>query len=86
MCDGYCTMPITDGKICERLVNRQKCYTCSRYITTPEYMQTHKEHLAELESQLANNIYGVHYAAHLTPEIAVLKDIIERLETVAHEF
>lgn len=85
MCDGYCTMPIINGKICEKLLNHQKCYTCSRYITTPEYLQAHKDYLDELESQLANNIYGVHYAAHLTPTIAVLKDIIERLEAIEHD-
>ncbi|MCB5442045.1 phage integrase family protein, partial [Anaerostipes hadrus] len=38
LCDGYCTKPVTDGNICPRLLKRQKCYTCSRYITTPEYL------------------------------------------------
>ncbi|NFH01957.1 site-specific integrase [Clostridium botulinum] len=38
--DGYCTKPCSDGKICDRLLKRQKCYTCSRYITTPEYLQS----------------------------------------------
>ena len=85
MCDGYCTLPFTNGKMCEKLTNHQKCYTCSRYITTPEYLQVHKEHLAELETQLADNIYGTHYAAHLTPTITVLKEIIERLENIKHE-
>ena len=28
MCDGYCTKPVVDGKICDRLLKRQKCYTC----------------------------------------------------------
>ncbi len=59
--DGYCTKPCNDGKICDRLLKRQKCYTCSRYITTPEYLQAHKNHLAELENQLEGNIYGNHY-------------------------
>lgn len=36
LCDGYCTKPVTEGNICPRLLKRQKCYTCSRYITTPE--------------------------------------------------
>lgn len=85
MCDGYCTMPIADGKICERLTKHQKCYTCSRYITTPEYLQEHKMHLAELETQLANNIYGTHFAAHISPSISVLKDIIKRLEAIKNE-
>lgn len=85
MCDGYCTLPIVEGKICERLINHQKCYTCSRYITTPEYLQAHKVHLAELESQVVNNIYGSHYAVHLEPTITILKDIIKRLEAAPYE-
>ncbi|WP_097028326.1 tyrosine-type recombinase/integrase [Clostridium peptidivorans] len=80
--DGYCTKPCTDGKICDRLLKRQKCYTCSRYITTPEYLQSHKNHLAELEKQLEGNIYGDHYAEHFLPTIEVLKEIVKRLEEI----
>lgn len=81
MCDGYCTKPVVDGKICDRLLKRQKCYTCSRYITTPEYLEAHKQHLANLEKQLEEGaIYGEHYAEHFIPTIGVLKVIIERLE------
>ena len=81
LCDGYCIKPVTDGNICERLLKRQKCYTCSRYITTPEYIDAHKKHLESLEKQLAEGaIYGVHYAEHFIPTIEVLKIIIKRLE------
>jgi integrase len=81
MCDGYCTKPIVDGEICDRLLKRQKCYTCSRYITTPEYLEAHKKHLANLERQLEEGaIYGEHYAEHFIPTIEVLKVIIKRLE------
>ena len=81
MCDGYCTKPVVYGKICDRLIKRQKCYTCSRYITTPEYLEAHKQHLANLEKQLEEGaIYGEHYAEHFIPTIEVLKVIIERLE------
>lgn len=80
--DGYCTKPCSDGKICDRLLKRQKCYTCSRYITTPEYLQAHKNHLAELEKQLEGNIYGDHYAEHFIPTIEILKEIVKRLEEV----
>lgn len=81
LCDGYCTKPVTDGNICQRLLKRQKCYTCSRYITTPEYLEDHKQHLANLEKQLEEGaIYGEHYAEHFIPTIGVLKVIIERLE------
>lgn len=83
LCDGYCTKPICDGQICDRLLKRQKCYTCSRYITTPEYLEAHKKHLAELERQLAEgDIYGEHYKEHFLPIIATLKIIIERLEAL----
>lgn len=81
LCDGYCTKPVTDGNICPRLLKRQKCYTCSRYITTPEYLEAHKQHLANLEKQLEEgSIYGEHYAEHFISTIEVLKVIIERLE------
>lgn len=49
LCDGYCTLPIQDGKPCGRFLSRQKCYLCSRYITTLEDLNAHKEHLQELE-------------------------------------
>lgn len=80
MCDGYCTKPFKEGQICDRLIKRQKCYTCSRYITTPAYLQVHKSHLEELERQLEGNIYGSHYAEHFLPTIEILKEIISRLE------
>ena len=81
MCDGYCTKPIEDGKICDRLLKRQKCYTCKRYITTPEYLEAHKNHLASLERQVTEGvIYGEHYAEHFIPTIEVLKIIIAQLE------
>lgn len=82
MCDGYCTKPFKEGQLCEHLKKRKKCYTCSRYITTPEYLKFHKAHLEALEVELANNIYGEHYANHIIPTIAVLKEIIKRLEEI----
>lgn len=82
--DGYCTKPCSDGKICDRLLKRQKCYTCSRYITTPEYFQAHKNHLAELEKQLEGNIYGDHYAEHFLSTIEILKEIVKRLEEIQY--
>lgn len=80
MCDGYCTKPINNNRICERLLGRRKCYTCSRFITTIEDLEAHRSHLKELEELLEKNIYGEHYAAHFTPVIAVLREIIRRLE------
>lgn len=81
LCDGYCTRPFEDGKVCDRLLKRHKCYSCSRYITTPEYLQAHRDHLARLEKQLEEGaIYGEHYAEHFRPTMEVLKVIVERLE------
>lgn len=81
LCDGYCTKHLQGGKICDRLLKRQKCYTCSRYITTPEFLEAHKNHLASLEKQVVEGeIYGEHYAEHFRPTIEVLKVIVERLE------
>jgi hypothetical protein len=86
LCDGYCTKHLQKGKICDRLLKRQKCYTCSRYITTPEYLEAHKNHLASLERQLVENaICGEHYAEHFRPTIEVLKVIIERLEELQND-
>ena len=83
LCDGYCTKPFNDkNEICDRIIKRQKCYTCSRYITTPEYLQVHKNHLVELEKQLEVNIYGDHYAEHFLPTIEILKEIVKGLEEI----
>jgi len=85
LCDGYCTLPIQDGKPCGRFLSRQKCYLCSRYITTLEDLEAHKKHLKELEELLSNNIYGEHFAAHVIPTTIVLKEIIRRLEELKNE-
>ncbi|TCL39430.1 site-specific recombinase XerD [Anaerospora hongkongensis] len=78
--DGYCTKPCEKDRICEHLLKRRRCYSCARYITTLEFLDQHKKHLAELELELENNVYGEHYASHLTPIIAMLKQIVARLE------
>lgn len=85
LCDGYCTRPVNNGEICSRLVGRQKCYTCARYITTLADLVTHKNHLKELQELIDTNIYGEHYAAHFLPTMAVLKEIIRRLEVLKND-
>lgn len=83
LCDGYCTKPVSEGRICERLLRRQKCYTCSRYITTPGYLDAHRAHLAAMERQVEDGkIYGEHYISHFLPVIEVLRTIIKELEAV----
>jgi len=83
--DGYCTLPIQDGELCGRFLSRHKCYLCSRYITTPEDLDMHKTHLAELQKTLDANIYGAHYASHIVPVTVILKEIIRRLEELKYE-
>lgn len=86
ICDGYCTKPIVNGKRCIRLYKRDKCYTCSRYITTPEYLDAHKQYLARLEDDLrVNSDCSEHYRKHIIPIIEVLKVIIEKLEALKNE-
>ena len=86
LCDGYCTSPVVDGKVCDRLLRRQKCYTCSRYITTPEYLDEHKMHLERLEKQVeAGKIYGEHYEGHFRGTINVLRQIIKELEKLKND-
>jgi hypothetical protein len=80
--DGYCTLPLQGDKPCDRFMSRQKCYLCSRFITTLDDLDAHKSHLAELQEMLEANIYGEHFAAHITPTIAALKEIIKRLEVL----
>jgi len=83
--DGYCTLPIQDGKPCGHFLSRQKCYLCSRYITTLEDLEAHRQHLTELQEMLDSNIYGAHFAAHIIPITLALKEIIRRLEELQDE-
>lgn len=80
--DGYCSEPYEDGGICERLRRRQRCYSCSRYITTLENLPHHRRHLEDLRSLLVTNTYGEHYASHIRPLIATLEEIVQRLEAL----
>ena len=83
--DGYCTMPIQNGEPCGRFLSRQKCYMCSRYITTLADLDVHKSHLKELQEMLDSNYYGEHFAEHIIPTVIVLKEIVRRLEALKNE-
>ena len=85
LADGYCTLPVQNGKPCGHFLSRQKCYLCSRYITTLEDLDEHRRHLSELQQMLDSNIYGAHYAAHIIPTTLALKEIIRRLEELKNE-
>lgn len=83
--DGYCTLPIKDGKPCGRFLTQQKCYLCNRYITTLDDLETHRQHLNDLQEMLESNIYGEHFASHILPTMFALKEIIYRLEELKDE-
>ncbi len=85
LCDGYCTKPIHDGQPCDIFLSRQKCYMCSRYITTPDDLETHRAYLKELQEMLDTNIYGEHFAEHIIPTITILSEIVRRLEKMKDE-
>lgn len=85
LCDGYCTMPIQNGEPCGRFLSRQKCYMCSRYITTLDDLDAHKSHLKELQEMLDSNIYGEHFAEHIIPTVIAIREIIRRLEAMRDE-
>lgn len=85
LCDGYCTMPIQNGEPCGRFLSRQKCYMCSRYITTIDDLDAHKSHLKELQKMLDSNIYGEHFAEHIIPTVISIREIIRRLEALRDE-
>lgn len=80
--DGYCSEPYQGTDICERLKRRQRCYSCSRYITTLDDLPHHRRHIDDLYAVLENNAYGEHYASHIRPLINTLEEIVERLEAL----
>jgi len=85
--DGYCTKPFEGEDICQTFLKRQKCFGCTRFVTTPEYLDHLKLYLADLENELeANSSYGQHYANHITPTIDALKEIIYRLEELKNGY
>ena len=78
-------MPIQNGEPCGRFLSRQKCYMCSRYITTLDDLDAHKSHLKELQEMLDSNIYGEHFAEHIIPTVIAIREIIRRLEAMRDE-
>ena len=58
---------------------------CSRYITTPDDLETHRAYLKELQEMLDTNIYGEHFAEHIIPTITILSEIVRRLEKMKDE-
>lgn len=77
--DGVCAKPIGTKVIDCKKPNA--CLFCQKFITTPEFLDVHKEHLerikADKERYLAEELMGSEY--HLFETEKVLEEIISRL-------
>ncbi|MGA3602773.1 tyrosine-type recombinase/integrase [Lysinibacillus agricola] len=83
--DGYCTKPFEGEEICSTYLKMQKCFGCNRFVTTPQYLDEHKKHLADLEKQVEENReFGEHFVNHYKPTMDVLRDIIKKLEEIKY--
>ncbi len=83
---GYCNdlkMAEDDDYICEHFSKRGNCYGCSKMITTPEYLPYFKKLLAERKNELKTMVgYGEHVLRQIRFEIAILKMLIVKLESL----
>jgi len=82
--DGVCARPIK-----EKVINCKKpnaCLFCPKFITTPEFLDFHKEHLmrirADKKRYMEENLIGTDYLLFETEE--ALEEIVSRLEGI-HE-
>lgn len=81
--DGYCTKPFEDGEMCPRLAAAGQCLTCSRFVTTPEFLDVHRARLADIRSKIdGGGAYGEHYRAHLQPIADMLEQLVAALEAM----
>lgn len=78
--DGVCMKPIE--KKVANCIKPNACLFCPKYITTPEYLGIHKDHLERLRADklryMAEDLFGNEYVLNQTEK--VLEDIISRLE------
>jgi site-specific recombinase XerD len=80
--DGACQKPINnEGKICSKF---NMCVICPKFITTPEHLPIHKDHLDRLranrEAYMAQEYIGT--TNHLETVEYALETIIGRLEAM----
>lgn len=80
--DGACQKPINnEGKICSKF---NMCVICPKFITTPEHLPIHKDHLDRLranrEAYMAQEYIGTTH--HLETVEYALETIIGRLEAM----
>ena len=83
--DGVCARPITD-----KVVNCKKpnaCLFCPKFITTPEFLNFHKDHLqrirADKKRYMEENLVGTDYLLIETEK--ALEEVISRLEVILAE-
>ncbi|REE81232.1 site-specific recombinase XerD [Paenibacillus taihuensis] len=80
--DGSCVKPISnEGKICAKY---NMCIICPKFVTTPDHLQIHKDHLARIlsdkEAYMAAEYIGT--SNHLQVIETALKAVIEQLEVM----
>lgn len=80
--DGVCRKPINnEGKVCAKF---NLCIICPKFITTPQHLSIHKQHLerlrADKEAYMASEFIGT--VNHLETIEYALETIIERLEAL----
>lgn len=80
--DGACTKPIE--KKVANCIKPNACLFCPKFITTPEYLDIHKNHLKRLRADklryMSEDLFGNEYVLNQTEK--TLEDIISRLESL----
>lgn len=80
--DGVCARPIKETVIDCKKPNA--CLFCPKFITTPEFLEIHKDHLSRIKADkqryLEENLIGTDYLLNETEK--TLEDIISRLESI----
>lgn len=80
--DGACTKPIE--KKVANCIKPNACLFCPKFITTPEYLDIHKDHLERLRADkiryMGEELFGNEHVLNQTEK--TLEDIISRLESL----
>ena len=80
--DGACSKPLE--KKVANCKQPNACLFCPKFITTPEYLEVHKDHLERLRADklryMGEDLFGNEYVLNQTEK--TLEDIIGRLESL----
>lgn len=80
--DGVCMKPIEKKVV--NCIKPNACLFCPKFITTPEYLEFHKDHLERLRADklhyMGEELFGNEHILNQTEK--VLEDIIDRLESL----